>query len=313
MSEESGTVSGGGAEVSNTGGDHGGDDGMEAGGEERREQQPPKLKKPAPKMRQIKVNGQVEYVDEDGVFKDYQKYRASDERLKAAAQKEAEINKMYKQLEDDPDEFFRKNPKLSGKKLELAMKWMEESLQEEVTPKTQEQIELEELRAWRKDQEDKQKADKQKDEEEQKTKFRDARKTEISTKIAEAMQATPLSAHPESAGQIMKEMAAYMRAAREQKIDVTPDELVEHVHNIRFKQFYTLANTMEGGELIEFLGPDVLKRIRKHDLEQLRKSREMPVESYRSPEGFSQKSGASGRQQQFIDPNDARMASRSMR
>lgn len=310
MSEEAAAAPSAGGAESNSGGE-GFDSGMEAQ-EEKQEHQPPKLKKPAPKMRQVKVNGQVEYVDEEGVFKDYQKYRASDERLKAAAQKEAEINKMYRQLEDDPDEFFRKNPKLSGKKYELAMKWMEESLQEDLSPKTPEQIELEELRAWKQQQEDEKAAKAKKDDDDQKAKFKDTRKHEISTKISEAMKATPLSAHPESAAAVMKEMAAYMRAAREQKLDVTPDELVEHVHNIRFKQFYTLANTMEGPDLVEFLGPEVVKRIRKHDLEQLRKSREIPVESYRSAEGFSAPRNNSGKQQ-FIDPSDARIASRSMR
>ena len=95
------------------------------------------------------------------------------------------------------------------------------------------------------------------------------------------MKQTQLSAHPESAAAVLREMALYMRAARERGEDVTPQELVEHVHNNRFHQFYTLAQQFEGDELIEFFGDEIVNRIRKADLARLKAKRE-PQATYKN-------------------------------
>jgi hypothetical protein len=95
------------------------------------------------------------------------------------------------------------------------------------------------------------------------------------------MEQTHLSQHPESAAAVLREMALYMRAAKERGEDVTPDEIVAHIHNTRFHQMYTLANQFEGEELIEFLGEEIVTRLRKADLARLRKGREQG-QSHRS-------------------------------
>lgn len=313
MSEEMG----GGMAAESTGGDfgdNGGDEGMEAGSEqnsERGKEKPkaPQPKKPVPKMRQVKVNGRVEYVDEDAVIRDYQKYKAADERLRTAAQKEAEAEKLRRQLEEDPDSVF-KDPKLSGRRRELAMKWLEESIAEEVQSKDPRDAELEELRAWKKQQEDLKAEEETKAKEAEKQKFVETRKTAISQTLRDAMEASQLSAHPESAAATLREMAVYMRAAREAGEEVTADELVQHIHNSRFQQMYTLAHQFEGDELIDFLGEEIVNRIRKADLDRIRKRRgETPVQSYRS-ESFQQAKPSQGK---FIDPADERFAFRTAR
>ena len=92
--------------------------------------------------------------------------------------------------------------------------------------------------------------------------------------LSKAMQATHLSKDPEVAASVLREMALYMRAAKERGEDVTPDELVEHIHNQRFTQFYSLAHQFSGEELVEFLGEEIVSRIRKTDLDRIRKSRQ---------------------------------------
>lgn len=281
-----------------------GDGQLEAGDESQQQQR----KKPTPKMRKIKVNEREEYVDEDQVFRDYQKYRGSEEKMREAARMRENAEQFFHTLMNDPDAIFR-DPRLAKHKRALLEKWAPEIYEEdtrEIDPREQELRALKE-RLEKYEQQEKQ--TKEQKIEAEKRQFIESRKTEISTTLAEAMKATHLSAHPESAAAVLREMAVYMRAAKERGETVTPEELVEHVHRNRFTQMYTLAHQYEGDDLIEFLGDEIVNRIRRADLARLKKSREIPVQSWKSDNSQSQPRG----QEKFIDPNDIRFAMRSFR
>lgn len=290
-----------------------GGESMESGdfeGEEREEieqddegerEPPPKPKKPAPKMRKIKVGGREEYVDEDKVFRDYQKYRGGDQRLREAAQKEQENQKMRAQLEEDPEEFFRNNPNLSAKKKELAHKWMLEDLEEkfvEVDPRDK-RLSEQERRIKEFEDRDKEKAENEKLTEKQK--FVETRKTALSETLHEAMQASHLSAHPESAAATLREMVVYLRAAKEQGEEVDVNDLVQHLHSSRFHQMYTLAHQYQGEELCEFLGDVIVDRIMKAKLQKLRSGRGQGMQTHRNEKKESPSS-----KRKFINPSDVR-------
>ena len=121
------------------------------------------------------------------------------------------------------------------------------------------------------------------------------------------MESTVLAKHPETQAALLREMALYMRTAKEQGEDVDASELAQFIETNRFKQYHSLANQFDGDQLIEFLGKDVLKKIRKADLERLRGKRSTPTQSWKTemPQGDAKKS-------KFVNPNDVRFAIRNM-
>ena len=82
-----------------------------------------------------------------------------------------------------------------------------------------------------------------------------------------------------------------MRSAKQQGIDLTPDQLVQHVESSRYTGYHTLANSLEGEELIDFLGKDVIKKIRSADLKRLKgKGSPKPTSSSSTPSKKREKS-----------------------
>lgn len=278
---------------------------IEKGAEGKEKQKP----RPIPKMRTVKVNGQVEHVDEEAVFRDYQKYRSGEEKLRTASEKQASIDAFYKRLEEDPEAVLT-DKKLPIKRRELAMKWLTEELEEELAPNDPREKELKELRDKLKSHEDKEAEDKKKAMDDENTKLIESRKTAISTVLSEAMKSSQLGDHPESAAATLREMAVFMRACKARGEDVTAEDLVQHIHNNRFHQMYTLAHQYEGDQLIEFLGEEIVNRIRKADIERIKKRRQTPVESYRSTAPRGQQQGGEPR---YVDPTDERFALRAGR
>lgn len=264
-------------------------------------------RKKTPRMRKVKVNGREDFVDEDEVFRDYQKYRAGEEKLREAAKMRETAEQLFQTLMNDPAALFN-DPRLARHKRALLEKWAPEIYEEDTREVDPREEELSTLRARLQEFEQKAEQEKMSKAEQQKRQFIESRKNEISQTLADAMKATHLSAHPESAAGVLREMALYMRKARERGESVTPEELVEHVHNTRFRQLYTLAHQFNGDDLLEFLGDEIVNRIRKADLARLKKSREIPVQQWKSTD--SPKSSAPDR---FIDPSDVRFALRSFR
>jgi hypothetical protein len=183
-------------------------------------------------------------------------------------------------LQEDPEAVLS-DKRLPIDKQKLAVKWLEEQIRTELNPQDPRDAKLSEAERRLKEYEDR---DRQAAEAKEKQAYeaaKEQRKTAIAQTLRQAMEATQLSAHPESAAATLREMAMYMRAAKERGEDVTPEELVEHVHNSRFHQLYTLAHQFEGDQLIDFLGEEIVNRIRKADLARLKAKRE-PQATYKS-------------------------------
>lgn len=277
---------------------------QEASADEESVEESPKRK--PPKMRKVKIYGNEEYVNEDEVFKDYQKYRAGEAKLKEAAQMRQSVEEFYRRLAEDPDSILR-DPNLSLNRRELAEKWLHEALEEEfgeVDPREKEMTELQKRLA---EYEKKEKQAKEQEEMQAREQFVESRKQAISQTLHEAMQSSHLASHPESKAAVLREMAVYMRAAKERGEEVTAQDLVEHVHNSRFQQFYTLAHQFQGNELLDFLGDEIVNRIRKADLERIRSKRNMPTQTFKNEIPF-EKNG----EQKFRNTSDVRWQWRNM-
>jgi len=275
-----------------------------------REQQaePKEKKKPVPKMRKLNINGRDEYVDEDQVFRDYQKNRAGDHKLKEANQKLQEAAALEKRLREDPYSVL-KDPKYSVKTRELAERMMIEHIEEEMNPKDPRDEELEHYKQQLKEFQDRDLSVKEQEEQTAQQARVEQSKTKHSTIIHEAMQMSPMSKDPAVMAEMVRDYAVHMRACMERGEDVpTAAELVQHLEGNRRRQFYALAQQHDGSDLIDMLGEDVVNKIRKADIARIKASRNQPVQSFRS-EGTQNRSNTS----QYIDPADAIFAARRNR
>ena len=230
--------------------------------------QQPKAPKPAPKMRKIGDD----FVDEATIERDYKKWKAADAKFREAAKIKSDSETFMQRLQEDPESVLNEKG-LSVNKRALAEKWLLEQLEAEMNPADPRDAKLSETERRLKEYEERDAKAAKDREMQQYEAAKEQRKQAISQTLSEAMKATQLSAHPESAAAVLREMALYMRAAKERGEEVSPQELVEHVHNNRFHQMYTLAHQYEGEQLIEFLGEEIVNRIRKHDLARLKSSR----------------------------------------
>lgn len=240
----------------------------------------PAPKPKQPKMRKVVVDGKEEHVDEEQVFKDYQKYRSADQKFREAAQAKKATEEFIEALKKDPEKILS-DKRLSIDKKKLAEKWLMEAIEAEMNPVDPRDEKLSAAEKKLKEYEEKERKAKEETEKAEYQKVVERRKADISKTLHQAMQATHLSKDPESAAAVLREMALYMRTAREQGEEVSPEELVEHIHNQRFQQFYSLAHQFEGEELIEFLGNEIVNRIRKADLARLKASRSQPEQQHK--------------------------------
>lgn len=263
--------------------------------------------KTPPKMRKIKVDGKEEFVDEEQVWRDFQKYKASDKRMQEAARLKAEAEEKYTKLKSDPlsvllDENLGLDPEELGQK--LLEKYYERQY-EEIDPRDKEMKELQKRLA---DYEQREKQAQEEAEMTERERFIESRKEALSKTLAEAMESTVLSQNPETSAALLREMALYMRAAKEAGEDVSPAELAQHIEGNRFRQFHMLANQFEGQQLIDFLGKDVLNKIRKADLESLRSKRQQPTQTWK-PDTVQPREGSKAK---HTNINDIRFALRNM-
>lgn len=255
------------------------------GGENNEQQQqeaaPPKPKKP--NIKKYKIGDEEVALSDDDIVKHYSKWKGSDKAFREASEMKKSADKFYQDLQNDPERILN-DPKIPLNKRKLAEKWLMESIEQEMNPTDPRDARMKALEDKIAEYEN-EKQYKAKEEEEQKyIEAKEQRKSEISKILSEAMNKTILSKHPETKASTLREMAMYMRICRERGEDVTADDIVDHIHNSKFNQFYTLANQFEGDELIEMLGEDVLKKIRKADLAKLRASRGQQISE--QPQSF---------------------------
>lgn len=239
-----------------------------------KEQQPAApVKSAPPKYRKIKAGDEELTLSDDDIAKNYQKWKGADAKFREAAEAKKSVEAFMKQLQEDPEAVLN-DPRLPIDRKKLAEKWLVKQLESELNPPDPRDAKLSETERKLKEYEDKEAKAKADVEAKEYEAAREQRKAKLSETLGEAMKATHLSAHPESAAGVLREMAMFMRAARERGEEVTPQELVEHIHSTRFNQLYTLAHQFDGEQLIEFLGEEIVTRIRKADLAKLRAKRE---------------------------------------
>ncbi len=233
----------------------------------------PALKKAPPVYRKFKVGDQEVSLSDEDIARDYGKWKGADAKFREASEAKKSVENFMKALAEDPESVLS-DPRLTLDRRKLATKWLEKQIQDELTPPDPRDAKLSEAEKKLKEYEERDaKAKEGKDAEERQTNLK-ASMDKIGTVLKEAGQLTQLSGHPESEAALIREMALYMRSTREQGETPTAQEIVEHIHNSRFQQFYTLAHQFDGEELLGFLGDEIASRVGKAHVARLKAKRE---------------------------------------
>lgn len=223
-----------------------------------------------------KVDGKEEKVDEETLIREYQKARAADKKFQEAAKIRQEYEEFQRKLKESPEELLN-DPNLPIDRQKLAEQWIMKQIEAEM-PKDPKELKIKEYEEKLKKY---QEMEKQVQEEQARQEFEQVaskRREELGNLLSEAMSKSTLSKNPETAAATLREMALYYRAYKQQTGE-TPnaEELAAHVEQKYYKGMYELANTLEGEDLVKFLGDTVVSKIRKYDLSRLKGTPNQPV------------------------------------
>lgn len=238
----------------------------------------PAQKEP-PRFLKAKVNGKEELVTEEALLRDYQKYRAGEERLQQASQKEKQIQGFLQQLESDPEAAFKQTGLSREKKKELAEKWLLEQLEEEM--RDPREAELMELKAQLEQYQSKEKQTKEEVEREAFEKeHREAvqkRQEHLKTTFTQAIEISPLASDPDTAMDAIRSMALHYRLAKQSGYEPDPAELAQSVEERHLKSMWAAAQKLDGESLVRLLGKDITKKLRAYDLAQWEQKAQAPA------------------------------------
>jgi hypothetical protein len=254
---------------------------MEGGGSDTNHSSNAPAPKKEPRYLKAKVHGKEELVSEDQLIRDYQKYRAGEERLQAASQKEKQIQSFLEQLETDPEAALNQKGLSREKKKELAERWLMEQIEEEM--RDPREAELMELKQQLAQYETKEKQTKEEAEQEAYEKERTAaiqkRQAHLQETFGKAMEMSPLAKDPETAGDALRSMALHYRLAKQAGYEPDPQELAQVVEERHLKSMWAAAQSLDGEALVKVLGKGVLKKLRAYDLAQLERTSQAPATS----------------------------------
>lgn len=235
--------------------------------------------KPAPKLRKIKVGDKEELVDEDEVFKDVQKYKAADKKFREAAEMQKNLETFMEALQKDPSSVLD-DPRIPLNRRELAEKWLLAEIEREMAdPRDLKVQEYEQqLQAYREREQQEHQLRQQQEHEQRK----ELKRKEISEMFTKALETTPLGKTPEVAAEAIRDMALYMRTARAQGENPDPAEIAKAVETKYLKAMHSIANSFDGDGLLDFLGPDLVKKVNKAYLAKHKSSQEVPAQQFKN-------------------------------
>lgn len=263
------------------------------------------------RLERLKIDGKEEVVDVDQVLRDYAKYKSADAEKRQVAEARKQLEAFYQQFQRDPVAVLNQK-NLPINKRQLAEQWLKESIEAEM--KDPRDIELEEKTDKLRKYEEAILAHKKAQAEQESTRRVETRRTELSETFGKAMAASVLSKDPAESAAVLREMAMYARIARQNGEEMpSAEELAAHVENSRLKQYHSVAQTLDGDDLISFLGESIVKKIRQADLARLRAkqglSDQAPVHKSETWGDDGEKPTKSNKRE-FIDPVTARELAR---
>jgi hypothetical protein len=224
------------------------------------------------KVRGKEITEKIDLNDEQRIIKALQMEKMATEATQRAAAKDEELASMNNQL----DKFFEllrnnplellMNPALGLNAEELANKILDMKIEEEM--KTPEQKEKEELQAKLSKFEQKEKEAREESERLKTEKIQAQFEKEISESVSKAIESGKLPASP----YIIQKFGQLMDIALEQKVDISPEDLIPLISKAYKRDMKEMASKMSDEELEEVATPDRIKAIRNKRIQAVKAS-----------------------------------------
>jgi hypothetical protein len=255
------------ASSSSGGGDPGGDK-INAQGPIGAAQTPAEVKEEMRKLKG-KVNGrEVEWTEAEAIRR-AQLADAADEKFREAAEMRKQAEQFFELLRTNPKQVLLHPEFAQAINLrELAEEYLGGELQRELMdPKDRE---LEELRKFKQEQEEA----RQRTEHEKLTKAQQAElrehqiraAKEIDRQLTDVLSKADLPKDPE----VVKRVAELMYQAGQKGYELDAQTAVDIVRDRSQQYLQSLTSKLDGESLVKFLGDDLVKKIRKHDLARIK-------------------------------------------
>lgn len=222
------------------------------------------------KRLKLKVDGEefeedYDLANEEQLRKDLQLARAAKKRMSEAQGLKKEAYQIIEQYKNDPIGLMKA---LGPKGYDIAEQLLLEKLQGEMmTPEQRQMAELQQKLA-RYEQQEKEQKEKAEQEEMQALEMKQAE--HYQKVIIDALDKTGLPKDPALA----KRAAFLLKKNLELGLDLDAADLAQEIKQEVIGTLKAVAGSSEAQQLLDLLGPDIAKKIRKHDLEQL-KSKKM--------------------------------------
>lgn len=216
------------------------------------------------KKYKVKVDEQEMEVDEDELLRGYQLRKASDKRFQEGMQARKQAETFINMLKTDPKKILT-NPNLGLDFKKIAEEFLLEQMQEEMLdPKEKE------IRNYKQKLSKYEEMEKKAIEEQKKALF-DKQTQEARTKIeGDVVKALESSGLPKTEYTV-KRMIHYMLSALEDGYKLSASDVVDLVQRDYIQDTKALYSNLDGEILLKLLGDDLANKIRKTDLERIKK------------------------------------------
>lgn len=224
-------------------------------------------------MFEVKVNGRTVKMTRQEVLDSASMSHAANDKFNEAKKQRSEVDRIISSAKKNPIEALM-DPALGLTKDQVRDAFEKWYAKEFIEPDTlnadQKQLRAaeERLRKY----EEKEKENKQKEETDAQEKMTTQQREYLQGQIIEALDKSNLPKTPQTVSRI----AFYMRQNLMNGWDAPMDMIVRQVQKERQESFRSEAQASTVEQVIDLLGEDFVNKIRKHDLEQLRKKRELP-------------------------------------
>lgn len=213
------------------------------------------------KKLKLKIDGKDVELPESEVIARAQRESSSAKRFQDASDLSRKAQEIIKQADEDPQGFFSKRGKNIREWAENFL--MEELKREQMSPEQKKAHENEEkLRVFEKERKDA--ADKKLRDEQDEVRKKHHDRYDGLFQEALAKAGLPKTAFT------VKRMAELQLVNLKKKLDLTADQLVKVVREDYIAEQKSLFGAMEGDQMLELLGPDIIKKLSKAQISKLK-------------------------------------------
>lgn len=266
--------------------------------------------KEAARKMKLKINGRELELDEPEVIRRAQLASAADEKFREAAELRKQTEQFWETFLKDPKSVLL-HPELRDRInfRQLAEEFLGSELQKEMM--TPEQRELEDLRQWKKQQDEVAETTKREQmtraQQEEMTKLQHRAAAEYDKKITDVLAQSNL---PKTAYTV-KRVAELLHGALTKGYDLDVQTAVDMVRDGYMSDLQSLVGGLEGESLVKVLGDDIIKRLRKFDLTRIKAQLEESATPTPQPVAASAAAAPQRNEQgQFLRPDEWKEAIR---